>query len=186
MQQELSTVTARLRGFRFVLFFWCDSNKIMGLMGADCELPLKHQSELFHSAISINLKITFVVGSSVRALVLFLLGGVLGQRGAVSWQGTMTWEVFTDLYRWLRGSELAPAPFLMWFAPRFQTSDVSSRRSSGCLTNVRLWSRRARLTDLVRCHRQTLNPVTRVSRSNDSSHKWEKTTTKKTKKKCNK
>lgn len=53
-------------------------------MGTDGELPLKHQSKLFHSAISINLKITFVVGSSVRALVLFLLCGVLGLREAVS------------------------------------------------------------------------------------------------------
>lgn len=87
MQQELSTVPVRPHGFVFCclvgLFFWCDSNKIMGLMGTDCELPLKHQSKLFHSAISINLKITFVVGSSARALVLFLLCGVLGLREAV-------------------------------------------------------------------------------------------------------
>lgn len=56
----------------------------MGLMGADCKFPLKHESELFHSAISINPKITFVVGSGARALVLFLLCGVLGLREAVS------------------------------------------------------------------------------------------------------
>lgn len=56
----------------------------MGLMGTDCQLPLKHQSKLFHSAISINPKITFVVGSGGAALVLFLLRGVLGLQEAVS------------------------------------------------------------------------------------------------------
>lgn len=42
-------------------------------------------------------------------------------------------EVFTDLYRWLRGSELALHHFSCDSGSEL-TSDVSSRLSSGCLT----------------------------------------------------
>lgn len=42
-------------------------------------------------------------------------------------------EVFTDLYGWLRGSELAPRR-LSCDSGSDLTSDVSSRLSSGCLT----------------------------------------------------
>lgn len=40
-------------------------------------------------------------------IVLSLLRSVLGLQETVSCQGTMKREVFTHLFRWLRGSELA-------------------------------------------------------------------------------
>lgn len=124
----------------------------------------------FYSAISINLQISFVKGSSLNVTVLSLLCSVLGLGETVSWQGTMKREVFTDLYRWLRGSELALRHFLMWFGFRLNFRCVIKTiiRTSD---NVSVWSWRAPLTELVRYHCQILNPVTRASRSNDSSPK---------------
>lgn len=79
----------------------------MDQVGANIPI-LKASQKLFNSVISINLQTNAVKGSSLNVIVLYLLGIVLGLEETDSWQGTMKREVFTDLYRWLRGSELAP------------------------------------------------------------------------------
>lgn len=94
----------------------------------------------------------------------------LGLGETVSWQGTMKREVFTDLYRWLRGSELAPRHFSCDSVSDFNFRCVI-KTIIGMSDNVSIWSWRAPLTELVRYHCQILNPVTCVSHSNDSSQR---------------
>lgn len=127
---------------------------------------LKASQKLFLSAISINPQTNFIRRRRAGVIVSSLLCSVLGLWETASWQGTMRSEVFTDLYKWLRGAE--------WGLRRFSQAvgfRINFRRIIKVIIsvsdNVSVWWWRALLAALVRYRCQILNQLILMI-----AHRW--------------